>query len=152
MIWRGVQVFDTRAYAASLHLAPTPAGTVALLKPTIRLTSLYDFLTISVQRVVNDPLGGVDLVVVLEAQLREAESNGFQSSGFRLVPERVVRVRSVDDLCQEDECGIHCEIVFLDDRLERTFHAVMAEFDVWNIKRCRAFLRRDGHHLVGWHE
>lgn len=120
-----------------------------LLESAIRFTSTHHLLTISVEGVVYDPLGGIDLVIVLIAQVTEAFGDGVQPCRFGLVPERVVRVRPVDDLRQQDEGRITGEVVLLHDGVEGAFLAVMTEFYVRHVIGDGSLPLSGLHHLVG---
>src|SRR5678816_3853505 len=79
--------------------AALPVGTVGLAAP--------DHLSaIGIERVIDDPFGGV---------------------------QRVVGVRAVHDPAEQHERSVALELVLLDDRLERTFLAVMTQFDVRHV-------------------
>src|SRR6266481_3003619 len=74
---------------------------------------LHHLLAVRVQRVVDDPLGGIELVIVPVAEPTEPLGDCLEPCGLRLVPERVVRVRAVHDLRKEKECRVRAEPVFL---------------------------------------
>jgi hypothetical protein len=44
-------------------------------------------------------------------------------------------IGSVDDLAQKDKRGVLRQLVFFQDRFERTFLAVMTQFDVFDVER-----------------
>src|SRR5512134_642454 len=63
----------------------------------------HRLLAIGVQCIVDDPLGGVDLVIVFVTQVAESFGNRFESWAFWLLPERIVGVRAVDDLAEQGQ-------------------------------------------------
>src|SRR5260370_939109 len=105
-------------------------------------------LAVGVEGIVDDPLGGVLLVVVLEAQMPEALSNRLQPLSFRLVPERVVGIRAVDDLAEQDQRCIVRQVVLLEDSLKRTFFAMMAQFHIFHIIGHGPLSFSHLHHLI----
>src|SRR5436190_24050914 len=70
---------------------------------------------------VDDPLGRIELVVTLEAEMPEALRDGIQAGAFGLIPQRVVGVGAVHDPAKQDQGRIAVELVLLHDRLERAF-------------------------------
>src|SRR5262245_32717897 len=82
-----------------------------LFEFTIRFPRPYHLLAISVKRIINDPFGSIDLVIVLIAEMPKAFGNGLKSRPFRLVIKRVVCVCGIDDLTKEDERGIINKVV-----------------------------------------
>src|SRR5207247_2001467 len=85
----------------------------------------YHLLTVGVEGIVDDPLGGVQLVVILEAQVLEALGNRLQPLSFGLVPEGIVGIRPVDDLAEQDQRRVVRQVVLLEDGLKRAFFAMM---------------------------
>jgi len=63
------------------------------------------FLAIGIEGIVDDPLGGVLFVVVLETQVAKTLGDGLQSRSLGLVPERIVGIRAVDDLASKTSAG-----------------------------------------------
>src|SRR5258708_29088007 len=62
--------------------------------------------------------------------------------------QRVVSARAIHDLSKQRERRIPRQFVFLQNRLERTFLAVVTQFHGWHIKgHCSEFLRL-AHHLL----
>src|SRR5258708_24885490 len=62
--------------------------------------------------------------------------------------QRVVSARAIHDLSKQRERRIPRQFVFLQNRLERTFLAVVTQFHGWYIKgHCSEFLRL-AHHLL----
>src|SRR5437867_137584 len=86
-----------------------------LLGGPFRLAAPHHFLAVGIQAVVNDPLAGVDLMVVLEAQVAEPFSDRIQARRFGLLPQRVVGVGPVDDLRQEHQGPVGAELVLFYD-------------------------------------
>src|SRR5262249_7121730 len=81
------------------------------------------------------PLGGINLVIVLESEMTKSHSDRFQAGAFRLMPKRVVGVRSIDDFAKQFQSGIIVKSKLFKNRLKRTLFIVMAEFDITHIKR-----------------
>ena len=73
---------------------------------------------VSVKCVVDDPLGGVDRVIVLEAQMAETFRDRFEARRFGLLIERIVGVGAVDDLAQQQQRRVVAQFVLFQDRLE----------------------------------
>jgi hypothetical protein len=73
---------------------------------------------VSVKRVVDDPLGGIERMIVLEAEMPEAFRDGFKARRFGLLIEAIVGVGTVDDLAQQHERGVIAQLVLFQDRLE----------------------------------
>src|SRR5581483_4194578 len=92
------------------------------------------------------------LVVVLESQMPEAFGNGIQAGSFRLVPERVVGVGTVDDLGHQNDGWIARKTVLLHQRIERALLAVVSELHTFHIVGRGALALGDLQHLVGRHE
>lgn len=63
----------------------------------IRLSALYHFFAVFVQRIVNNPLGRVDFVVVLKIQVAKSFCNGAQPGTLRLLPQGVVSICAIDE-------------------------------------------------------
>ena len=113
---------------------------VAKSSPTSRLERAIEpvlpdhLLAVGVQRVVNDPLRSVDGVIVRVAKVAEAFGNSLQTWALRLVPKRIVGIGAVDDLAQQHQGEVAGQVVLLQNRLERTLLAVVAQFDVFDIE------------------
>src|SRR5437667_11053009 len=54
-------------------------------------------LAVGVERVVDNPLGRIQGVIILEPETPKAFGDRLEPRGLRLVPEGVVRVGAVDD-------------------------------------------------------
>src|SRR5262249_2942636 len=80
----------------------------------------------------------------------EAIRNGFKSRPFGLLVKRVVGIGAIDDLAEQHQCGVSGELVLLQDRLERAFLAVVAQFDILYVIRNRAEAVDLIHDLVRW--
>ena len=52
-------------------------------------------------------------MIVFESEMAESFGDGFQPGTFGLMPECVVGVGAVDDLGEQHQGGIACEVVFL---------------------------------------
>src|SRR5438105_15556452 len=61
-------------------------------KVAVGLTLTHHFLTIGVERIIDDPLSGILLVVILETQVAEACGDGLKAWPLGLIPERVVSI------------------------------------------------------------
>ena len=83
-----------------------------------RFAALHHLFGVSVERVVNDPLSGVDFVIVLVAEVSEALGDCVKSWALGLMVQRVVGVGPIDDPAEQHESGIACQLVFLQDCLE----------------------------------
>src|SRR6266436_4090537 len=121
-------------------------------KVAVGLALAHHFLTIGIEGVVDDPLGGVLLVVVLETEVAEALSDGLQSRSLGLVPERIIGIRAIHNLAEQDESRVTSEVVLLEDGLKRTLLAVMAQFHIFHVIGDRPFAFCHLQHLVGWHK
>src|SRR6266540_2756676 len=64
-------------------LRVSPSG---LPEGAVRLAVLNHYLAIGIQCIVDNPLRGIDLVVILEAEMTEALGDRVQAGCFRLVP------------------------------------------------------------------
>src|SRR5262249_3797110 len=118
----------------------------------VRLSVRNHLFAIRIERVVDDPFGGIERVIVLEAEMAKALGNRLEAGAFGLVIERVFRIGAVDDLAEQDERRVAGELVFLQNRLERAFLAVMAELDVLDVVRGGVETLGLVHHLVGRRE
>jgi hypothetical protein len=89
-------VADQRAVIAFVDLRSEIAVVLALP---------HHLPAVSVKRVVDDPLGGIHGVIVLEAEMAEAFRDGFKARRFGLLIEGIVGVGAVDDPAQQHEAG-----------------------------------------------
>src|SRR5260221_13216554 len=94
-------------------------------KIAIELALAHHLLTIGVEGVIDNPLSGVLLVVILETEVAEALGDGLQPRPLGLVPERVVGIGAVDDLAQEHQRRVARQVVLLEDSLKRALLAMM---------------------------
>src|SRR5262249_9938225 len=78
----------------------------------------HHLLAVTVKRVVDDPLGGINRMIVLEAEMPEAFPEAFKARRFGLLIEAIVGVGAVDDLAQQRERGVIAQLVLLQERLE----------------------------------
>jgi hypothetical protein len=67
------------------------------LEHSVGLALSHHFLAVGVECIVNDPLSGIECVIVLVAETAEAIGNGFKSRSFGLMVKRVVGIGAVDD-------------------------------------------------------
>src|SRR6266478_1685742 len=140
-------VMRSAMLAPSLPL-PALIASLPSTESSVWLPALHHLLAICVQRIVNNPLRCIDFVVVLKIQAAKPFRDGVQPRALRLLPQRVVGVRAIHDLAKQHQRRIPRQIVFLQNRLERTFFAMVAQFHGWDIKRhCSKFLRF-AHHLL----
>ena len=91
---------------------------MGLSECTFRLVAPNHLLAVPVQRVVDNPLRCVDRLIILEAKMPKALRDRAETRCLGLVPQRVVGVRTVDNLGKEHHGGITVEIVFLHYRVE----------------------------------
>jgi hypothetical protein len=89
-----------------------------LLEITVWFSILHHLFAVGIERIVNDPLGSIDLVIVFVAEMPKAFGNSFKSRSFRLTIERVVRVSGIDDLSEKDKRKIIRKLIFFQDSLE----------------------------------
>src|SRR5262252_10322188 len=83
------------------------------------------FLAVGVKGVVDDPLRGIDGVIVLVSEMAKSLGDRLEPWSFGLVMKRIVSVGAVDDLSKQHQRRIFREPVFLQDCLERAFLAVV---------------------------
>src|SRR5207302_2786464 len=95
-------------------------------KHAIKPTLPYHFLAVGIKGIVNEPLGSIQCVIVLVAEMAKTFCDSLQARSFGLSIQGIIGVRAVDDLAQQDKCGVVCQLVFFQDRLERALLAVMA--------------------------
>ena len=69
--------------------------------------------TEEIERIVNDPLGSIECVIVLVAEMTKTLCDGLEAGSFRLSIQAIIGVRAVDDLAQQDKCGVGDQLVFL---------------------------------------
>src|SRR6266511_3993741 len=124
----------------------------ATLSSPARPTVSYHFLAVGIERVINNPLRCVDLMVVLEPEMSKTLGDGFESRRFTLMPQRVIGVRTVYDPGQQHQRRICIEPVAMNNSIEGTFFSVVAQFGVRNVVRSGANPIRLSQHLVGGHE
>src|SRR5262249_41897119 len=103
-------IADQRAVIAFVDLRSEIAVVLALP---------HHLPAVSIKRVVDDPLGGIHGVIVLEAEMAETFRDGFKARRFGLLIEGIVGVGAVDDLAQQHERRVTDQLVFFQDRLER---------------------------------
>src|SRR5262249_32399066 len=97
-----------------------------LFEVSMCLSRLHHLFAISIEHIVDDPLGRVYFVIVFVAEVPEAFGNCLKSGPFRLIIERVVGIRGIDDFSEKDYRGIIHKLVPLQDGLKRALFAVMA--------------------------
>src|SRR6266852_3546436 len=120
----------------------------ASAKGSLRLPALHHLLAVSIQRVVNNPLGRVDFVIVPEIQMAESFGNGIQPGPLWLVPQRIVRIRAIHNFSKQHQGRIARQIVFLQTGLKRTFLPVVSKLHGGNIEWRRYQSLRLAHHLL----
>src|SRR5260370_30319406 len=134
-------------FSSSLSFAPlSPA------KRSGSLPAFHHLFAIRIKRVKNNPFGRIDFVVVPEVQMAKSLRNGVQARGLRLLPQRIVGIRSIHDLPKQRERGVSRQIVFLQNRLEGTFLAVVPQFHRGDVKGRGLQLLRFAHHLLCRHK
>src|SRR5216683_5132770 len=107
---------------------------------------------VSVERVIDDPLGGILFVVVLETQVAEPLGNRLQPFSLRLAPERVVGIRAVDDLAEQDQGRVTRQSILLENGLKRAFLAVVSQFYRFHVIGNGSLSFSYLHHLVSGDE
>src|SRR5216684_293375 len=129
---------------------PLPALIASLpsTESSVWLPALHHLLAIRAQRIVNNPLRCIDFVVVLKIQAAKPFRDGVQPRALRLLPQRVVGVRAIHDLAKQHQCRIPHQIVFLQNRLERTLLAVVTQLHCGNIKWDGPQFLRFAHHVL----
>src|SRR6266852_5212213 len=139
---------------ASSLLFPVSPGSICVpsTEGPIRLTALHHLFAVRVERIVNNPLGRIDFVVVLKIQPAKPFRDGVQPRALRLLPQSIVGIRAIHDLPKQQERRIARQIVFLQNRLEGTFLAMVAQLYRGNVKWRRPQLLRLAHHLLRRHE
>src|SRR5205809_5783576 len=109
-------------------------------------------LAIGVERVVDNPLGRVQGVIILEPETPKAFGNRLEPRGLRLVPEGVVGVGAIHDSREKHERGIRGEPVLLHNRVEGTLLPVVSQLHAFHVIGGRLLPFGDGHYLIGGHE
>jgi len=56
---------------------------------------------VGVESIIDDPLGRIQFVVVLEAQVPKAFSDSFQSRAFGLIAKRIVSISSINNSTEQ---------------------------------------------------
>src|SRR3989304_718874 len=92
-------------------------------------------LAISVERVVDDSLGGVDLMIVTESELTKALGDRCQAGTFRLAVEGVVGVGAVDDPAEQHQSRVGGQLILVEDGFEGTPLAVMPQLGAGDEKK-----------------
>jgi hypothetical protein len=69
----------------------------SILEHSIRLALSHHLPAVRIKSIVNDPLRGIERVVILVAETAEAICNCFKSGPFGLMVKRVVGIRAVND-------------------------------------------------------
>src|SRR3954466_5970829 len=103
---------------------------VSVHEVAVGLAALDHLAAIRIERVVDDPLRRIVLMVVLEAEMPETFGDGFDSRSLRLMVQSVVGVGAVDDPPEQYQRRIAGQTELFQDRLERAFVAVPAALDV----------------------
>jgi hypothetical protein len=55
---------------------------------------------IRVKRVIDNPFGGIEFVVVFESQVSKSLSHSLESCGLGLIPQRIVCIRAIHNLSE----------------------------------------------------
>src|SRR5207248_3111043 len=105
-----------------------------------------------VEGVVDDPFGGVLLMVILEAQMTKTLGNRLQSWPLGLFPECIVSIRAADNLAQQHQGRITRQVVLLEDGLKRAFFAMMPQFHIFHVIGNSPLSFSYLHHLIGRNE
>src|SRR5262249_27062955 len=74
--------------------------------------------------------------------------DSLKPGALGLLPEGIVSVGAIDDLAQQHECRVVCEVVLLEDRFEGALLPVVPQFDALHIVGRRPLPRGDLQHLV----
>src|SRR6516162_1110493 len=107
---------------------------------SVRLAASHHLLAVTVERVVHDGFGCDHLVVIFEPEMPKTFGDRIQSRGLRLIPQRVVGVSAVYDLCQENNGRIAREAVL--ECVEGALLAVVSELDALHVIGRRALSLR----------
>src|SRR5882757_415552 len=93
---------------------PLPALIASLpsTESSVWLPALHHLLAIRVQRIVNNPLGCIDFVVVLKIQASKPFRDGVQPRALRLLPQRVVGVAPFTILPSNTSAGFAARSYF----------------------------------------
>src|SRR6266436_4980628 len=113
---------------------------------SIWLPALHHLLAVGVERIVNNPLGRIDFVVILKIQTAKPFCDSVQPRALRLLPQCVVGIRPIHDLPKQRQCGVLRQFVFLQNRFKRTFLTVVAQFHRGDVKRRGPQFLRLAHH------
>src|SRR5215470_1931119 len=100
---------------------------------SLRLALPHHLAAVGIERVVDDPFRSIERVIVGIAEMPKAFSNRLESWPFRLLVEGVVRIRAIHDAAEQDQRRIGGQPVLLQNSLERTLLAMMAELDVLDV-------------------
>src|SRR5216683_2996991 len=135
-------------------LFPASPGSIraSSAESPVRLSAIHHLFAVGVERLVNNPLGRIDFVVVPEIKMAKPFRDGLQSRALRLLPQRVIGIRAIHDLPEQHECRIPRQIVLLQNRLEGTFLAMVAQLYRRNVKWRGPQLLRFAHHLLRRHK
>src|SRR5258705_7778800 len=90
----------------------------------VRLAALYHLAAIRIERVIDNPLGRIVFVVILEAEMPKAFGDSFESWSLGLMIQGVIGVGAVDDPPKQHQRRIAGQLVFFQDSLKRAFLAV----------------------------
>src|SRR5437899_2332295 len=72
-------------------------------KRSIDFALPHHLAAVSIQSIIDDPFRSVDFMIVLESQMTKPLCNCVETGTFRLMPERVVRVRAIDNFSEQDQ-------------------------------------------------
>src|SRR3972149_1265499 len=105
-------------------------------------------LAIGVERVVDDSLGGVDLMIVTESELTKPLGDRCQAGTFRLAVEGVVGGGAVDNPAEQHQGRVGGQPILVEDGFEGTLLAVMPQLGAGDVERNRSEQLRLIRHLV----
>src|SRR5512136_928286 len=86
------------------------------------------FLAVGIKSVVDDPFCRIDSLIVLIPQMPKPFGNSLEPRTFGLVVKGVIGIGPVYDTGQQEQRWVVIQVIFFDNRLERTFFPMMAEF------------------------
>lgn len=73
---------------------------------TFGFASLYHFLAVCMQGVIDNPFSRVDFMVIFEAQMAKPFGDGLEPGSFGLAVKGVVCIRAIDNLAEQCQDGI----------------------------------------------
>src|SRR5260370_34672169 len=82
-----------------------------LCKHAIKPALPYHLFAVGIERIVNDPLGSIQCVIVLVAEMTKTFCDSLQAGSFGLSIQGIIGVRAIDDLAQQDKRGVVGQLV-----------------------------------------